>query len=302
MLGGVDKIVEGLLKRYLDERGWRYEWQTAIGAKVPEATILNEAGQPIAVMEATWLPQVEQGSKKPKQVGFLERAKQELRDDEILYSEWGGVDRIYILRERLEAKRRQAQAALGSNLPFLLALSNDVPLWGSGYDIYSLLQDFPEFSAVATLHEQSAISAARQFLNRGRLPKGVRQTLTLVRRLLQERYGYRLGHKQKNLEAYLAEESLVADVDFTVMRLEIVLNPVAELSWVRDLIGVFDRVYEWRDSSGQFEMAYEGYAALLNLLAARILAGSISVPWQEAVSTSRSGNFYEERDPATHSA
>jgi len=56
--GGVidQAAAEALLRRYLDERGWQYEWeQRAFGGKRPDAVILSESGEPIAVIEAVAL-------------------------------------------------------------------------------------------------------------------------------------------------------------------------------------------------------------------------------------------------------
>ena len=53
--GGVidQAAAEALLRRYLDERGWRYEWeQREFGGKRPDAVILSESGEPIAVIGA----------------------------------------------------------------------------------------------------------------------------------------------------------------------------------------------------------------------------------------------------------
>jgi hypothetical protein len=53
--GGVidQAAAEALLRRYLDERGWRYEWeQRKFGGKRPDAVILSESGEPIAVIGA----------------------------------------------------------------------------------------------------------------------------------------------------------------------------------------------------------------------------------------------------------
>jgi hypothetical protein len=37
-----------LLKRYLDERGWKYDWGTYINGKKLDAVLLNDEGQPVA--------------------------------------------------------------------------------------------------------------------------------------------------------------------------------------------------------------------------------------------------------------
>jgi hypothetical protein len=54
--GGVieQEAAERLLRCYLDERGWRYEWERReFGGKKPDAVILSEAGDPIAAVDAT---------------------------------------------------------------------------------------------------------------------------------------------------------------------------------------------------------------------------------------------------------
>jgi hypothetical protein len=53
--GVIDQAsAEELLRRYLDERGWRYEWECReFGGKKPDAVILSEAGDPIAAVDAT---------------------------------------------------------------------------------------------------------------------------------------------------------------------------------------------------------------------------------------------------------
>ena len=53
--GGVidQEAAERLLRRYLDERGWQYEWERReFGGKKPDAVILSESGEPIAVIDA----------------------------------------------------------------------------------------------------------------------------------------------------------------------------------------------------------------------------------------------------------
>ena len=53
--GGVidQAAAEALLRRYLDERGWQYEWERReFGGKKPDAVILSESGEPIAVIDA----------------------------------------------------------------------------------------------------------------------------------------------------------------------------------------------------------------------------------------------------------
>ncbi|MEN3002083.1 MAG: hypothetical protein ABDI19_09625 [Armatimonadota bacterium] len=206
VMAGIDETVEQQLRQYLDERGWRYRWQDAVGTKVPEATILDDADNPIAVIEATWLPLLTPENKKPDQVGFLERAKQAFEQGEPAYSEVKGMDRIYSLHERLEAKQEQAQAAAAQNLPFMLVMSNDIPFFAFGRDLYNLLEQYPEFSALGRLVERWAVSVARQLHERITLPDETQRLLTIVRDALQERYSYRLRHAQRRLGAFLAEE------------------------------------------------------------------------------------------------
>lgn len=299
---GIDKIIEQQLRRYLDARGWRYQWQEAVGAKVPEATLLDDSGRPIAVIEATWLPEFQPSSKKPEQVKFLEEAMRMFKQGEPIHIRGGPVYRTHSLTERLQAKQQQAQSAHQQSLPFLLAM-HGLELRYCGRDVYEMLLKHPEFSAIGMLHVESAISTAqRRYRRKNSLPEQAQDLLTVIRDQLATRYGYQLGHETEDFEEFLLKEQRAEPANFSVMSMEILHNPHARLPWPRQLIGVFDTVYEWREDTKQFEVVQEGEIAILRLLATRLLAGSVSVPWQEATSTSRSEDFYEERDPAAHSA
>jgi hypothetical protein len=90
--GGVidQAAAEALLRRYLDERGWRYEWeQREFGGKRPDAVILSESGEPIAVIGAVAIDE--------------------------------GAELGHTVREALACGMEQASPVAEAGLPYLLA-------------------------------------------------------------------------------------------------------------------------------------------------------------------------------------
>lgn len=119
--GGVidQAAAEALLRRYLDERGWRYEWeQREFGGKRPDAVILSESGEPIAVIDATIV--IEQADIKAATIA--ERKGIMAVPTELTHSELPEV-----LLRTISRKAQQASPVAEAGLPYLLAAHIRMP-------------------------------------------------------------------------------------------------------------------------------------------------------------------------------
>jgi hypothetical protein len=124
--GGVidQAAAEALLRRYLDERGWRYEWeQREFGGKRPDAVILSESGEPIAVIGAVAIDE--------------------------------GAELGHTVREALACGMEQASPVAEAGLPYLLAayIPGCPPLERVAPLIIENLRQFPAISAFGILRE-----------------------------------------------------------------------------------------------------------------------------------------------------
>jgi len=141
---------EELLRRYLNERGWRYEWERReFGGKKPNAVILSEAGDPIAAIDATIV---------------IEQADVQAA----LTAEREGVDALPIEPTRpqlgevisriIARKAAQASPVAAAGLPYLIAAH--LPDCPTMERIASLFVDeliqHPEISAFGILRELDA--------------------------------------------------------------------------------------------------------------------------------------------------
>lgn len=124
--GGVidQAAAEALLRRYLDERGWRYEWeQREFGGKRPDAVILSESGEPIAIIGAVAIDE--------------------------------GAELGHTVREALACGIQQASPVAEAGLPYLLAahIPGCPPLERIAPLIIENLRQFPAISAFGILRE-----------------------------------------------------------------------------------------------------------------------------------------------------
>jgi len=113
--GVIDQAeAEALLRRYLDERGWRYEWeQREFGGKSPDAVILSESGEPIAGIGAVAINE--------------------------------GAELGQTVREALACGMEQASPVAEAGLPYLLAahIPGCPPLERAAHLIIENLRQFP---------------------------------------------------------------------------------------------------------------------------------------------------------------
>jgi hypothetical protein len=124
--GGVidQAAAKALLRRYLEERGWRYEWeQREFGGKRPDAVILSESGEPIAVIGAVAIDE--------------------------------GAELGHTVREALACGMEQASPVAEAGLPYLLAahIPGCPPLERIAPLIIENLRQFPAISAFGILRE-----------------------------------------------------------------------------------------------------------------------------------------------------
>jgi len=309
-LDGLSEGVEHLLQRYLKERGWKYAWQQQLGSKVPDAVIYQQ-GKPIAVIEATAFLAREPSRHKPKEVAFIEEALEAFEEDEdkaVHFSELEPEDLAYSLMERLDKKHNLAKVAFEHQLPFLLAMYGGVL---KGVVRYDLLQSYPEVSALGMLEQASLLMKVEQLLQSqeisSQLTEDDRRLIAMIENILRERWGCEFKNPSESfvrLEEFLKKFEGVPEeiTKEEIVRMDILLNPHATYCWPETLIGAYDTVYRWNGEQQQWQLWRSGTTAILRRLATELLAGSVSVPWQEAISTSRSENFYDERDPEAHSA
>jgi hypothetical protein len=141
---------EELLRRYLDERGWRYEWERReFGGKKPDAVILSEAGDPIAAVDATIL--VEQADVKAALIAEHEGV--DALPIEPTHSQLGEV-----ISRTIARKAAQASPIAAAGLPYLIAAH--IPGCPSMEQVACLIADelmqHPPISAFGILRELDA--------------------------------------------------------------------------------------------------------------------------------------------------
>jgi hypothetical protein len=146
--GVVDQAAaEELLRRYLDERGWRYEWERhEFGGKRPDAVILSESGEPIAVIDATIV--IEQADIDAATIA-------ECKGIEAVPIEPTRSELPEVLSRTISRKAQQASPVAEAGLPYLLAahVPGCPPLERIAPLIIENLRQFPAISAFGILRE-----------------------------------------------------------------------------------------------------------------------------------------------------
>jgi len=277
--------VEQLLRQYLQARGWRegVDWvweQIAFDGKKPDAVLLDELGKPRAVYEATSLDAepllecVQHANKAPTD-----------RSSGRAHVSFGSPT----LTDVVQRKASLAQSVASAGIPFML-VTDATRL---GQQSAEALVAYPEFSAIATIAKANPFQLIPSLSREASHPREG-QLIESLRGVLVQQYDYDPLHPPEQAGEIVRRLARVPVMEAAVM--DIYLNPQARSPWTRDLWGVYDTVWQWEEQAKQYSKIYDGRWELLKTYRLFLRAGRFAVPVKEGVSTSRSENFYEERE------
>ncbi|MCL6533036.1 MAG: hypothetical protein K6U12_07140 [Armatimonadetes bacterium] len=295
------RVPEQLLLRYLDNRGWRYLWEEyEFARKYPDAVVLDEEGNPRAVYEVTmssaedirylierFAERISEGS-----VGFASERRH--RRNLNLPKLFSGI---------VQRKEEVGTAVMRKGLPFLLVTYPNLPPMSIANT--KEMTKFRWLSGIASIGQVEALDVLKDFdPSDNALFDEHRKLLSDIVRLLRERWGYeafrpasQLPRDKKGIISleYFVEDTKRRDClpSLETVALNIWLNPKAQYPWPESLWGVYDIVYELAQR-GQWLPVYDGRWELLKTYRMILEAGSLQRIGD--ASTSRSENFYEERE------
>ncbi|MEN3001300.1 MAG: hypothetical protein ABDI19_05580 [Armatimonadota bacterium] len=208
------------------------------------------------------------------------------KPDAVLLGEQGKPLAAYeIMLLDADRKASLAQVVMEAGIPFMLVFyASDMD-----YSIVSLLKNHSELSAVAAIYRWDLLSLTYQLVDAATTSEQV-ALIKSVEAELAHKFGFETGTLSKKA---VPPRHIPT---FEVAAMHIYLNPAAKYPWREELWGVYDVIWQWDSLTEQFRIAYDGRWELLKTYRLFLRAGRFAVESKEGISTSRSENFYEERE------